>query len=170
MVATPMPSQAPHYSVASYRSLESFLLRMHQIGTAFTVDLDAQLAPLGITSTQWGLLKAIADGRGDTAADLSRQYGYDPGALTRILDRLERKGLVRRDRSQKDRRRVHIALTEAGRELTQGCLPYLVDAHNALLEGFSPEEFQGLMAYLSRILDNARDGPGRRRAAREGMQ
>ena len=55
---------------------------------------------------QFAVLKHLAEGSARTAADLCRFLQYDTGAMTRILDRLEQKGLVRRERSREDRRAV----------------------------------------------------------------
>ena len=50
-----------------------------------------------------------------SASDLCKGISYDAGAMTRMLDRLEGKGLIRRNRSAQDRRLMHLELTEEGR-------------------------------------------------------
>ena len=79
--------------------------------------LDQEMAPLDLTAMQWRPLAIICSGRADTPAELARIIGVDTGAMTRTLDRLEAKGLLRRVRSQEDRRVVKLELTETG--LTQ---------------------------------------------------
>jgi DNA-binding MarR family transcriptional regulator len=56
---------------------------------------------------------------GDTVAGLARDLEIDPGAMTRSLDRLEAKGLVRRERSTQDRRVVRLVLTGEGRKVAR---------------------------------------------------
>jgi hypothetical protein len=68
--------------------------------------LDTELARFGLSGMQFAVLKHLAEGSARTAADLCRFMQYDTGAMTRILDRLEEKGLVRRERSREDRRAV----------------------------------------------------------------
>ena len=79
--------------------------------------LDAELEQFGLNSTQYIVLKHLGEGAARTAADLCRLNRYDTGAMTRILDRLEEKGLVRRERGREDRRVVFLRLAPAGRAL-----------------------------------------------------
>ena len=95
-------------------------------------------------------------GRANTAAELARECNLDAGATTRLLDRLEAKGLCERKRSESDRRVVHIALTEAGTRAAEGIPAVLCEVQNTHLAGFSVEEFETLKGLLRRILDNAR--------------
>jgi DNA-binding MarR family transcriptional regulator len=75
--------------------------------------------------------------------------------MTRLLDRLEAKGLCRRVRSLEDRRVVNIELTDEGRAAAKE-VPYVLSrVQNEHLAGFSAEEWEQLKAYLRRILDNA---------------
>jgi len=60
--------------------------------------LDAELERFGLNSTHFLVLKHLGEGAARTAADLCRRNRYDTGAMTRILDRLEEKSLVRRER------------------------------------------------------------------------
>jgi DNA-binding MarR family transcriptional regulator len=100
------------------------------------------------------VLKHVAEGAARTAADLCRFIHYDTGAMTRILDRLEHKGLVRRERCREDRRVVFLRITASGRVQ----LPRLRAVASAVLEahlsGFSRAEIEALKAYLERMIDN----------------
>jgi DNA-binding MarR family transcriptional regulator len=90
-----------------------------------------------------------------TVAELARECSLDAGAMTRLLDRLEAKGLCKRLRSETDRRVVNLELTEAGTQAASEIPEILSGVQNAHLAGFSPEEFQTLRGYLQRILNNA---------------
>ena len=74
--------------------------------------------------------------------------------MTRAIDRLEAKGLLRRDRSQLDRRVVDLRLTDAGRDAAQLVPPVLAEVLNAHLAGFSPAEWRQLIDLLQRMLAN----------------
>src|ERR1700722_4353350 len=76
--------------------------------------LDAELAPFDLTGMQFAALKHLSEGSARTAADLCRFMQYDTGAMTRILDRLEAKALVRRERSREDRRTGVVRLGPGG--------------------------------------------------------
>jgi len=116
--------------------------------------LDAELQPFGITGMQFVIFKQLADGAAATAADLCRLLHYDTGSMTRLLDRLEEKGWIRRERSKEDRRIVLLRLTSAGR----GVLPRLQDSAvcvvQRMLIGFGATEVRDLRDFLIRMIEN----------------
>lgn len=112
---------------------------------------------LGITGTQAVMLYMIATGKCSTAAELARHNGIDASAITRLLDRVERHGLVRRVRSSEDRRIVRLELTEAGLALAARIPEIFGGVLDRLYEGFSPEELDLLRAMLNRVIANGGD-------------
>ncbi len=76
--------------------------------------IDVEMAPYDLTGVQWRPLLAIHFGLGDTAAELARVGCVDTGAMTRMLDRLEAKGLLRRSPCPADARIMRITLTAEG--------------------------------------------------------
>jgi DNA-binding MarR family transcriptional regulator len=115
---------------------------------------ETAMRPHGLTSVQWAPLMIISRGGNPTAASLARDLNTDTGAMTRMLDRLEAKGLLMRTRSATDRRVVELTLTEQGRELT-GLIPHhLAEVYNNHLAGFSHDEFEVLKQSLRRIIAN----------------
>jgi DNA-binding MarR family transcriptional regulator len=122
--------------------------------------LDAELAPFGLNAMQYAVLKHLADGNARTAADLCRHMYYDTGSMTRILDRLEEKGLLRRERCQDDRRVVFLRVAAAGRAQ----LPRLRAAGSRVLDehlaGFNAAEVETLKTYLGRMIENGRTSGG----------
>jgi len=75
---------------------------------------DPELLQLEISSAQFIVISALALGGAKSASDLCKGISYDAGAMTRMIDRLESKGLIRRDRRPDDRRVVYLELTEEG--------------------------------------------------------
>ena len=122
--------------------------------------IDAELAPFGLNAMQYAVLKHLAEGNARTAADLCRAMYYDTGSMTRILDRLEEKGLLRRERCREDRRVVFLKVAPAGRAQ----LPRLRAAGSRVLEhhlaGFEPVEMENLKAYLGRMIENGQHPGG----------
>ena len=99
--------------------------------------IDAEMAEHDLTGVQWGPLLIIDFGLGNTAAELARVGCVDTGAMTRMLDRLEAKGLLRRSRCPRDARVVRLELTDEGRRLCRE-IPYgLSRVLNRLLRGFT---------------------------------
>jgi DNA-binding MarR family transcriptional regulator len=151
---TPEQEDAPLYSPDTWTLDESLGYLLAQVRGKLVAAIDAELAQLGITWAQWGILLKIASGKGDTASDLCRN-GCDTGSMTRMLDRLEEKGLISRERSLEDRRVVLLRLTEAGKTLYPQLPPIAVKVLNHHLRGFSREELESMKSFLRRMLANA---------------
>lgn len=117
--------------------------------------LDAGLADLGITAAQAIILIRVGGEPESTAASLCRRSGYDTGSMTRMIDRLEDKGLIVRERSTEDRRAINLRLTESGDKLRAQITRRACEMIEPRLEGFSQEEYDLLKSLLRRILDNA---------------
>jgi DNA-binding MarR family transcriptional regulator len=115
---------------------------------------ETAMRPHGLTSVQWAPLMIISRGGNPTAASLARDLNTDTGAMTRMLDRLEAKGLLQRTRSSTDRRVVELTLTPQGRELTTLIPHHLAKVYNGHLAGFTHEEFVVLKQMLRRIIAN----------------
>ena len=76
--------------------------------------MEAALAGHDFTLMQWIVLLYLRDGLASTASDIAREFRHDSGALTRVIDQLQKRGLVSRRRSTSDRRVVDLALTAKG--------------------------------------------------------
>jgi DNA-binding MarR family transcriptional regulator len=148
----------PLYSTETWSMDESLGYLIHQVRGRIVAAIDAELVPLDITWAQWGTLLKIANGHARTASELSRCMAGDTGSTTRMLDRLEQKGLIRRERSSEDRRIVRLFLTEAGQQLYPRLPPIAVKVLNQHLRGFSRDELETMKGFLRRMLANS-DSP-----------
>lgn len=146
---------ADFYRAEGYRADDSVGYLMKHLMALFVQSIDKELGPHGLTHVQWGPLFMMQQGRASNVAELARELETDPGAMTRLLDRLEAKGLCRRVRSVEDRRVVNLALTPAGVKAAAMVPEALSKVMNAHLAGFSRTEWQTLKGYLRRMLDNA---------------
>ncbi len=115
--------------------------------------MEAELAPYDITAAQYVILVGLANGI-DSASGLCKGVSYDPGAMTRMLDRLEKKGLVGRVRCPDDRRVVKLALTEEGKAAYPKLIASAAKVMNRCLAGFTTSEAEQLEGFLQRILEN----------------
>jgi DNA-binding MarR family transcriptional regulator len=126
---------------------------------------DKRLAPLEMSAAQYIVIANLAGpGEPKSASDLCKGISYDAGAMTRMLDRLESKGLIRRSRSPHDRRLVHLELTEEGRAAYPRMREIAMTVANRFLRGFTRSEVRALEGLLTRMLDNAQ-GVGVRASA-----
>jgi DNA-binding MarR family transcriptional regulator len=114
--------------------------------------MDVALAGMGITSSHVGALLLLAGGTARSSAGLAKLLAVDTGFITRVVDRLEKEGLVRRDRDSLDRRVVNLTLTEAGQDVAVRVAEIAPAVLNQRLSGFSPLEFETLCRLLNKLL------------------
>ena len=150
MTRTPPP--VDFYRAAGYCAEESVGYLMKRIMLSIVSQADKRLGAHGLTSAQWGPLMRLQTVGGATVAELARWLNVDAGAMTRLLDRLEKKGLCKRVRSTADRRVVQVELTAAGSAAIAEVPAVLAEVMNAHLAGFSKTEWQALRNYLQRML------------------
>jgi DNA-binding MarR family transcriptional regulator len=127
--------------------------QMNALDEALAKDLS--LAPLEISAAQYVVISVLAKSKClDSVAQLCKGLSYDAGAMTRMLDRLEAKGLISRRRCPDDRRLVKLELTEAGLEALPKLRECSVQVLNHFLRGFTHEEARQLESFLVRMLQN----------------
>lgn len=168
MARTPPP--ACFYASGDYCAEESVAYLMKRVLASTVQQAELRLEPHDLTHAQWQPLFKLRKARRMPVAELARELQMDAGAMTRLLDRLEKKGLCKRVRSTEDRRVVMVELTpdgEAAAALVPGVLSEVLNAH---LAGFSKSEWQALMTYLRRMIDNGEalrreDAAARKRSA-----
>jgi DNA-binding MarR family transcriptional regulator len=125
-----------------------------QLSRHLATSIDRRMAPFNVTGQQAALLVRSSVAPDSTPTQLAPWLGTDNAGITRLLDRLEAKGLIVRRMSATDRRAVVVELTPAGRAL----IPHLVLAFRALsaqlIDGFAPDELAALEALLRRMVVN----------------
>jgi len=116
--------------------------------------LTRKFKPYDITPEQWGLLNRLWEKDGISQKELSEISIKDQTTITRILDKLERKGLVKRQTSPDDRRSFLIFLTDTGRSLEDKLVPIAYETLDEALQGLSEEEIKQLKILLNKIFMN----------------
>jgi DNA-binding MarR family transcriptional regulator len=104
-----------------------------------------------ITFVQYQVLAALRDGIAVNPKDICAQFRHNSGALTRVIDQLAERGLLERSRRDRDRRKVELELTAAGREVIESLVPLVVGKLNLALADFSGEEVQELTRLLLKL-------------------
>lgn len=145
---------ADFYDAKAYDPEQSVGFLMRRVLGGFVQEIEAELEPSGLTNAQWMPLYKLSRQNVVTAAELSRALGLDAGATTRLLDRLEAKGLCQRERSEEDRRVVNLSLTREGKQAAKLVPEALSRVHNSALADFTPEEWETLKSLLRRMLTN----------------
>ncbi len=149
-----MSSNESFYDAGDYPVGQSIGFLVRRLRFSLRRCVDDAMARHGLTDAQWAPLLLISSGRAHTAAALAQTLDLDAGAMTRTLDRLQAKGLLRRVRSHDDRRVWTLELTAAGARAAASIPAELARANNLHLAGFDRQEFEQLHAYLMRMIEN----------------
>jgi DNA-binding MarR family transcriptional regulator len=127
-----------------------------QTRNALFAALDKEMLPLGLTASQFVVVIGAMRNRARTVNEFCQLAGIEPGPMSRLLDRLEAKDIVRRVRDVEDRRQVNVTLTKKGAALYPRINAGLHKVYGHLLNGFSEQEALALQHALEKILLNAR--------------
>ncbi|QQC64648.1 MarR family winged helix-turn-helix transcriptional regulator [Paraburkholderia ginsengisoli] len=141
-----------HYTPDSFSMTQSVGFSITKARNVLVTEMDAALKELDITSQQMGVLLSMRQGIATTPFELSKLLGIDTGLMTRMLDKLETKGLLARSRSVEDRRVVNLKLTKEG-EAVAAQLPAIAPVVlNRRLKKFTKAEFEELRRLLNKFL------------------
>jgi DNA-binding MarR family transcriptional regulator len=150
----------PAYEIDGFDPQKAVGYLMHRVRSNILAALDVEfardpaLAALEVTASQYIIVNGLAQLGNDSTRNLCKEMSYDPGAMTRMLDRLEAKGLIERSRCPDDRRLVRLELTEAGRAAVPRMRACVAAVLNRFLHGFSQTEVRQLEGFLERMIGN----------------
>lgn len=116
--------------------------------------LSKELKDFDITGEQWSVLKHTWEGEGCNQKDLAQRCLKDRAALTRILDILEKKSLIKRESSPTDRREFLVFLTDVGKKTCNDISPIMDASAKENLKNFSEEEIASLQYLLGKLISN----------------
>ncbi|GAL05189.1 MarR family winged helix-turn-helix transcriptional regulator [Photobacterium aphoticum] len=130
---------------------EEVLIALRQIIRAIDLHSRKLNKLAGLTGPQLVLMRAIRDSGEVTIRQLSNNTNMSQATATTILDRLEKRGLVKRERSTLDKRKVHAHLTEAGQETLSKAPPPLQEDFVARFQKLEEWEQSLLLSSVQRI-------------------
>lgn len=123
-----------------YRSLETVMPIYREVFSQYN-----------LTEQQWRILRVLWRKKRVTSNELSQQTLLAPNSLGGIIDRLEKRGLVARERSTTDRRIIYVLPTEQGRALETQVIPQVDAIHATIRTTVSEQEWQALESTLNKI-------------------
>ena len=129
--------------------------RLSRLGPHLARRQEEIFSRFGLSRGEVGLLSALriaGPSRQASPTHLARGLMLSSAGVTSRIDRLERKGLVRRQDDPDDRRGVRIELTDEGAEVVDAAVAANVAAERKLLERLSPKEIEQLEAILRKLL------------------
>lgn len=126
---------------------ESMFLTTH----AWRNALDRRLRPLGFSHSRWILLLHLSRNDGCTHSELAQSMGIESATLVRLVDYMEREGLLKRCASETDRRVKHLYLSEAGKPVVEEIRLHAAELRKEVLGGLSQAEIKGALDVFNSI-------------------
>lgn len=114
---------------------------------------EKELAPYGVSLAQWGALLAISAKGEASPSDVAARVGIDRGATTRLLARMEAKGLIERRLNEADGRSVVLFLTPETKNIMPELLALSKKVNGEALETLPKSDADALLQTLSELLD-----------------
>jgi MarR family transcriptional regulator, temperature-dependent positive regulator of motility len=130
--------------------------RLHQVSTAI-FDFEIRKEGYDLTPVQFAALTVIEANPGLDQATLASAIAYDRVTIGGVIDRLEQKGLVRREIAKGDRRSRRLHLEPAGKTVLAGVTPIVRRTQANMLKGLSETEGATLLRLLRKALDAVGD-------------
>src|SRR5580704_18728520 len=158
-----MPKQ--HYEQSSYRTQNGIGYLVKRAHSMMLDVMEPVFEARGFTFIQYVIMSWVRDGIAVNPKDICAQYRHDSGALTRVIDQLAERGLLERVRRDRDRRKVELQLTAAGRDAIESLIPLVVEKLNLALADFSSEEVQEFLRLLIKLNTTLQSGAERSPAA-----
>lgn len=149
-----------YYSVQNYTMRRSVGYLIKRCFALLQEALEPGLAQHNLTYVQFSVLMSLRENVALNSRDICSLLGHDSGALTRVLDQLEQRGLLERQRSTADRRAVELRLTAAGQVAVAALVPMVVDILNHELGGFGHGEIDELLRLLNKLIDALQERTG----------
>jgi DNA-binding MarR family transcriptional regulator len=140
-----------HYQASTYKAQNSIGYLIKRAHSMMLDVLEQVFADQGFSYIQYVILSWLRDGIAVNPKDICVQFRHDSGALTRVIDQLADRGLLERVRRDRDRRKVELQLTEAGRKTVEAMIPLVVEKLNLALTDFSTEEVQEFLRLLLKL-------------------
>lgn len=121
-----------------------------QISEAF----GRKLQDSGITRIQWIALYYVKTKKRISQRELSNLMNVQDSSAGRLIDRLERDGLIERERNDSDRRVIYITLSDMGDKLISDLMPIGIKFNNDLVSGIDEEELMIYEKVLKKMISN----------------
>jgi homoprotocatechuate degradation regulator HpaR len=106
-----------------------------------------------ISEQQWRILRVLWEVQSCTSAELARITLLPSPSMVGIIDRMMKKSLVLRDRSEDDRRIVHLSLTDKGRQLQNELMPQIDAIYDTMIKQCDADAWQTMIDTMQIIID-----------------
>lgn len=117
---------------------------------------DRYLRPLGIRSTQYGMLKCVEGFPDPFISDIGRFLGMDQTTVTRNIEKLERAGLVKTGPHPDGTRKKKVELSPAGRDILAKAHPLWEEAQKKVLSYMGEDDYNTFLQLLGKLMEAAK--------------
>jgi len=131
---------------------------VNDLARRFAAALQARIKPLGLSTGVFPVMVQLWEDDGLTQTELVRRIGVEQATMANTLARMQRDGLIARQRSQTDGRVQEIRLTDLGSSLREPALAAAQAVNDAALCGLSPQERDHFLTLVSRIIQTFDEG------------
>ena len=127
-----------------YKELLDTVITLTQVNSYFTKVLNENISKFGLNLTDFSVLDLLFQKGEQTTQKIGEKILVTSGSITYILNKLEKMGLICRNKSETDKRITHIRLTDEGRKAIFEILPLQIEKINEIFSNFSKEDLVSL--------------------------
>ncbi len=140
----------PHLEVDLNDLPGHYARRIHQIVVALFMQ---EMGDINVTPVQYSSLQTICKWPGIDQGTLARTIGFDTSTIGNVIDRLESRGLVRREVSPTDKRVRQVTATPEGEQLLAKVVPPMLRSQDLFLEPLPPRERKEFMRLMRELIE-----------------
>lgn len=150
----PIDSPTDLFDPADYEIGKSVGYLLARAKSSLSQSVEQEVSGLDMTHAQASCLMMLAKGEATTVTDLARNLNTDAGSVTRLLSRMEKRGLIARTRRDDDRRVVDLSITAEGDAMVEKLPAAFCNVMRRHFVGFSHDEIEALRGMLLRVIAN----------------
>ncbi|MCB2189596.1 MAG: MarR family transcriptional regulator [Deltaproteobacteria bacterium] len=142
------------FKVFPLENSPGFVVHQLDLHMKLTLQKAFQAEGVNITAEQWGILNCLWEEEGIHQSAIAERIGKDRHTITRMLNILDSNGFIRRAPTQEDKRRLHVYLTDSGRDVKGKLVPIALGCLERAFAGLTPEEAAELIRIMKHITGN----------------
>ncbi len=131
---------------------DNVLIAIRKIIQSIDLNSRSLVKRVGLTGPQLVILKEVAGSSEVSVGEVAKAISLSQGTVTDIVERMEKRGLVARRRSEHDRRRVLVSATESGKRLLEKATPLMQESFVEQFNGLPDWEQAMILSSLQRLV------------------
>jgi len=147
-----MPHNQETDDVAQRSVSDSVMIALRKIIQAIELNSKRLVKRVGLTGPQLVILQEVTRSGEVTAGEIARAVSLSQATVTGILERMEKRGLLARQRSDRDKRRIMVRITESGRQILEDAPPLMQEAFVEKFSSLQEWEQTMILSALQRLV------------------